>query len=114
MYPSEVTSHQTEPETASGSFIWASALLQERLVLLREMLESMVDATPAGQRYIMSKVVRVLRDEALRPDARFTVGDRAIVNRSLEDLEHELARIAPDVEGFDSPARILIEILSLA
>jgi hypothetical protein len=29
-------------------------------------------------------------------------------------LEHELARIAPDVEGFDSPARILIEILSLA
>jgi hypothetical protein len=62
----------------------------------------------------MNKIIKLLRTEALRPTASFTVGECELVNRCLGDLEHELARLAPDIEAFDAPARILIEILLLA
>jgi len=104
----EVGFHEAEPEVATAF------LLHERLSVLREMLGSMSDATPLGRGYLTNKIVNLLRNEALRPNASFTVGERELVNRCLEDLEHELGQIAPDIEAFDARARTLIEILSLA
>jgi len=94
-----------EPEIVSVS-------LCQPLSISTEMLGSLTDATPAGQRYLMIKIVNLLRDEALRPSVSCTVGEGELVSRCLADLEHALARLAPDIGAFDASARILIEILS--
>lgn len=85
-----------------------------RLDLLRGMLCRLEDVTPAGQHYLMAKVIPLLRQEALDPNKRFRPGDLSIINRSLEDLEHEAGRVAPDPGSFSQKAQILVDVLALA
>jgi hypothetical protein len=85
-----------------------------RLDLLRGMLSRLVDATPGGQYYLMSKVLPLLRQEALEPRARFQPNDRDLIMRSLEELEHEAGRVAPDPGVFDRKAQILVDVFALA
>lgn len=86
----------------------------ERLDLLRGMLERLEDATPAGQGYMMTKILPLLRREALDPAARFEHAQQALVTRSLDELEHETSRVCPDLAAFDRKAQILIDVFSLA
>lgn len=85
-----------------------------RLDLLRGMLCRLEDVTPAGQQYLMAKVIPLLRREALDPGHRFGRGDLTVIARSLEDLEHEVSRVAPDPSTFSQKAHILVDVLTLA
>jgi hypothetical protein len=82
--------------------------------LLRGMLSRLVDVTPAGQHYLMGKVLPLLRQEALDPSAHFQPTHRDLIMRSLNDLEHEVARVAPDPGLFDRKAQILVDVFALA
>ncbi len=82
--------------------------------LLRGMLSRLVDVTPAGQHYLMSKVLPLLRSEALDPDARFRPQHRELITRSLDELEHEIGRVAPDPGAFDRKAQVLVSVFALA
>jgi hypothetical protein len=84
------------------------------LDLLRGMLRRLEDVTPAGQHYLMAKMIPLLRREALAPNKTFRPSDLDVVNRSLEDLEHEASRMAPDLAAFSQKARILVDVLALA
>jgi hypothetical protein len=84
------------------------------LELLRGMLCRLEDVTPAGQHYLMAKMIPLLRREALAPNKTFRPSDLDVVNRSLEDLEHEASRMAPDLAAFSQKARILVDVLALA
>lgn len=86
----------------------------ERMDLLRGMLSRLADATPGGQYNLMSKVLPLLRREALEPCARFQPAHRELIMRSLEELEHEAGRVAPDPGVFDRKAQILVDVFALA
>jgi len=84
------------------------------LELVRGMLCRLEDVTPAGQHYLMAKMIPLLRREALDPNKKFRPSDLDVVNRSLEDLEHEASRVAPDLAAFSKKAQILVDVLALA
>jgi hypothetical protein len=85
-----------------------------RLDLLRGMLCRLEDATSAGRHYLMDKVLPLLRREALDRNTTFRPGDLEIINRSLADLEHEAARVAPDPTSFGQKAQILVDVFAIA
>lgn len=85
-----------------------------RIDLLRGMLSRLDDVTPAGQQYLMAKVLPLLRREALDPSAHFQPNHCELIMRALEELEHEAARLAPDPGLFDRKAQILVDVFALA
>lgn len=85
-----------------------------RLDLLRGMLTRLLDVPPGGQHYLMDKVLPLLRREALDPGAHFQPIQCDLIMRSLAELEHEAARIAPDPGMFDRKAQILVDVFALA
>jgi len=87
---------------------------EARLDLLRGMLSRMEDATSAGRHYLMDKVLPLLRREALDPSKRFRQSDLAVISRSLQDLEHEASRVAPDPSTFSQKAQILVDVFAVA
>jgi hypothetical protein len=86
----------------------------ERMGTLRGMLGGLERLTPTRQHVEMENIVRLLRSEALDPTARFRNDERQVVVRSLDDLEHELWRAAPDPGSFDRKAQILIDVFTIA
>jgi hypothetical protein len=86
----------------------------ERIGALRGMLGSLERLTPTGQQSLMENILRLLRSEALDPTAQFRPSQRQVVVRSLDDLEHELWRTAPDPGSFDRKAQILIDVFAIA
>jgi hypothetical protein len=86
----------------------------ERLDFLRGMLARLDDATPAGQTYMMTKILPLLRREALDPTARFKSQQLDLIMRSLDELEHETSRISPNAVAFDRTAQILVDVFALA
>ena len=78
------------------------------------MLCRLEDATPAGQHYLMEKVLPLLRGEALDPGRHFRASDLVIINGYLNDLEHEASRVAPDRSTFGQKAQILVDVFALA
>ncbi len=86
----------------------------ERIGALRGMLGGLERLTPTRQQSAMENIVRLLRSEALDPTVRFQPEERHVVVRSLDDLEHELWRAAPDPGSFDRKAQILIDVFAIA
>jgi hypothetical protein len=84
-----------------------------RLDLLRGMLGRLVDVPPGGQHYLMDKVLPLLRREALDPDAHLRAEQSHLIMRSLDELEHEAACMAPDPDLFGRKAQILLDVLAL-
>lgn len=82
--------------------------------LLRGMLTRLEDVTPAGQPYLMAKVLPLLRREALDPTRRFRSRDLHVITRSLDELEHEASRVAPNPLTFSKKAQILVDVFALA
>jgi hypothetical protein len=87
---------------------------EARLDLLRGMLCQLEDATLAGQHYLMEKVLPLLRRVARDSSQRLRPGELDVVYRSLEDLEHEAARLAPDPSTFGQKAQILVDVFAIA
>jgi len=86
----------------------------QRIGALRGMLGGLERLTPTRQQVEMENIVRLLRSEALDPTAQFQPDERQVVVRSLDDLEHELWRTAPDPGSFDRKAQILIDVFAIA
>jgi hypothetical protein len=95
--------------------LWSVPLAHEtKLDLLRGMLCRLDDVTSAGQQYLMAKVLPLLRQEAVDQSGRFRPRDLEVVTRSLDELEHEVSRVAPDPSIFGEKAQILVDVLALA
>jgi hypothetical protein len=86
----------------------------QRIGVLRGMLGGLERLTPTRLQTQMEDIVRLLRSEALDPTAHFRPSQRHVVVRSLDDLEHELSRQAPDAGSFDRKAQILIDVFAIA
>jgi hypothetical protein len=110
----EAVPYRIEPELTPSLVAAILASRRERVGLMREMLGAIEDATPGGQRYLMTKLLTLFRHEALDPGARFGARERDVVNRALSDLEHEAARMAPDASAYDRRAQILLDLFALA
>ena len=80
---------------------------QHRIDVLRGMLRP-------GDQASMEDVVRLLRQAALDPAARFEASQGRTVVQSLDELEHELWRREPDRLHFTRKARTLIDLLAMA
>jgi hypothetical protein len=80
---------------------------QHRIDVLRGMLRPGVQAS-------MEDVVRLLRQAALDPAARFAAGQGRTVVQSLDELEHELWRLTPDRHHFTRKAQSLIDLLAVS
>jgi hypothetical protein len=109
----EAVPYPIESELTPSSVAALLASRQERVSLMREMLGAIEDATPGGQRYLMTKLLTLFRHEALHPGARFGARELGIVNRALSDLEHEAARIALDPSAYERRAQILLDVFAL-
>jgi hypothetical protein len=83
-----------------------------RIDLLRGMLERLRDATPAGRHYLIAKVLPLLRGEAFDSGGRSALTDRQMIVRSMEQLEREASRVAPDPHVFERTAWVLVEKLA--
>jgi hypothetical protein len=81
--------------------------------LLRGMLTRIEDVTPAGLHYLMDKVLPLLRQEALDPTWRCPACEVEVITRSLNELEHEASRVAPDASAFGHKAQRLVDVLAV-
>ena len=88
--------------------------MDQRIALLEDLLGAARNATRAGQSHLMTKTVALLRQEALRAQARFSSPMRALVDSSLRALTKEASRVAPDLAEFERHARALIDALRVA
>ena len=84
----------------------------ERLEIAGELLAALDAATGAGQSYLMNRVLGIIREELLWPDLRLTGPQLAKVMATASDLEHEVARLAPNPGEFRSRAYGVLEVLS--
>ena len=84
------------------------------LDVTRELMGALEDATRPGQEHLMRKVLEILRQEVLRPGLRLGEADLAVVTLALAELEHEVARPAPDLAGFNRRAQTVMDALAVA
>jgi len=109
----EAVPFPVEPELTPGSLAVAVAPHAERVGLLREMLSAIYDATPAGQRYLMTKLLALFRLELAHAGA-LDRRQREIVGRTIDALRMEAARLAPDASAFERRGQLLVDLLALA
>jgi hypothetical protein len=98
--------------TSSPPSDWPVLSRSTQIDLLREMLERLKDATPAGRHYLIEKVLPMLRREAFDSGDRTDLTDRQMIVQSMEQLEREASRVAPDPHIFDRTAWLLVETLA--
>jgi len=110
----EAVPFPVEPELTPGSHAITTAPLGERVGLLREMLSAIEDATPAGQRYLMTKLLALFRLELAHAALGFDRCQREIVGRALDALRIEATRMAPDAAAFERRGQLLVDVLALA
>lgn len=91
---------------------WPVLSRSARIDLLRGMLERLKDATLAGRPYLIAKFLLLLRREAFDSGGRSALTDRQMIVRSMEQLEREASRVAPDPRVFEHAAWILVEKLA--
>jgi hypothetical protein len=84
----------------------------ERLEIAGEVLASLDEATGAGQAHLMRRILGIIRQEILWPGLWLTGPRLATVMATVGDLDHEVARLAPDPEEFRSRASGVLELLS--
>jgi hypothetical protein len=112
--PTEAVPFPVDPELTPGALMITLAPRAERVSLFREMLGALEEATPGGQRYLMTKLVALFRREFDRPGVSFTPWQRAITGRVLAGLEVELARMAPDAAVFEHRGQMIVDVIALA
>jgi hypothetical protein len=82
-----------------------------QLAVVLEMMDSIETLTIAGQRHMMTKVVRFLERQLvlLRAGER-----RPLVFRSLGRLAHEAERQTPNARAFNRRAGVLVSLIRSA
>jgi hypothetical protein len=83
----------------------------ERLVIAGEIIAALGEATSAGQVHLMRRVLDVIREEVLWLGLRLTEPGLTAVMAAVVDLEHEVARLAPNPEEFRSRASGVLALL---
>jgi hypothetical protein len=101
---------QLGPSSCSPSD-WPDLSRRERIDLLRGILAQLKEATPAGRQYLISKVLPLLRRETFVPGGGSDLADPQMIRRSMEQLEREASRVAPDPHVFDQTAWLLVDEL---
>lgn len=60
----------------------------------------------------MTKVLPLRRRVALDSAGNVRSDDLAVINRSLNELEHEASRVAPDPNAFGEKAHVVLDRLA--
>jgi hypothetical protein len=83
-----------------------------RLDAVKDILTALETATPAGQQYLMGKVLGLLRHQA--PTRDHWIDDRqwSQIAGAFDALAYEANRLAPDADAFSRHATTLAEHLS--
>jgi IMP dehydrogenase/GMP reductase len=87
--------------------------LSVRVGMTREVLTTLTEATRAGQRHLMCRVLDILQADLVRPTVRFTQPQAVAVMAAVTELQHEAALGTPDIALFCARARLVIDILSI-
>ena len=100
--PTESSTHTKAELVTSG----------RRLDAVREILRGLETATPAGQQHLMTKVLGLLRGEALPRDV--WVGDQqwSKIAAALDALAREASRLAPNADVFARQAAFIADALA--
>jgi hypothetical protein len=85
-----------------------------RVDVVREILRTMENATAAGQQYLMTKVLVLLRGEAPAVDRWVDDYQWAKIASGLDALAREASRVAPDAAAFSRQATLVADALSLS
>jgi hypothetical protein len=106
-FPSEV--EETTTRTQEDRL-----LFRERLDLVRDVIGALVDEACPAQDQLMRTLVNTLYGEILRPTLRLKEWQLAAATTALSELDHETARVTPDVSLFCQRVRLVLDILTLA
>lgn len=90
----------------------AAAVHGERTGIVKELLAALDTATPAGQQYLMNKVVELLRRESVRAVPHNQ--DRRAIATTIDGLSREAERLAPDPAAFTRGTVRLLAALTRA
>jgi hypothetical protein len=99
-------------EAAPASASVGQVSSAECLEIAGQLLAALDLATGAGQAHLMRRILRIIREEIRWPTFWLTDGPLATVRATTGDLEHEVARRAPDPKVFRGLASGLLELLS--
>jgi hypothetical protein len=84
------------------------------MLIVKDLLGGLDNATIAGQHYICEKILTVFRSELSTNEARLSDLQRRTATLSLEKLSHEAKRMVLDLGSFVSRAEALVDSLSLS
>jgi hypothetical protein len=86
----------------------------DRIGAVRAMIEDLGWVGPGARQGVMEDIVHLLRAEALEPS--FTPGASQLRSLTgwLDDLEHEVSQVSPDVAAFDRKAQGLVALFTAA
>ena len=104
------THRHSPPPISLGQFLPAHT----RLDVIHSMLGDLETATTAGQRYVMAKLLTLLREAALVAEPSLSDLRRRWIRNTLAQLAREAERLLPDAEAFERGARSLAAALSHA
>jgi hypothetical protein len=96
-----------EPTAARDTAVPAA----ECLAITQELLGTLKDATRSGQYNLMQRVVSILERESRRPSLRLSESQLVALMTGLSELQHEAARVAPDMALFKGVAKVVLDIL---
>ena len=106
-FPLEVEETTTRTREERLSF-------RERLEVVRDVINALVDDACSAQDQLMQAVVNTLHREILRPTHRLSERQLAAAMTALSELDHETTRVTPDVPLFCQRAELVVDILTLA
>jgi hypothetical protein len=84
----------------------------ERLQIAGELLAALDEATGPGRAHLMRRILGIVREEVLWPGLWLTGRRRAMVVATMDDLDREVMRRAPDLAEFRHRASGLLDLLS--
>jgi hypothetical protein len=84
------------------------------LIIVKDLLGGLDNATIAGQHYICDKILTVFRSELSTNEARLSDLQRRTATLTLEKLSHEAKKMVLDLGSFVSRAEALVDSLSLS
>jgi hypothetical protein len=84
------------------------------LIIVKDMLGGLDNATIAGQHYICEKILTVFRSELSMTEGRLSDLQRRTATLTLEKLSVEAKKMVLDLGSFVSRAEALVDSLSLS
>lgn len=96
---------------AAGHAPFTAMPLERRIRIMKDLMRGMELVALVEQGHAMSKMLVLLRREALRLEAPVAADDIASFSNAMTELEHEVGRLAPSPSVFTQHAEAAIGAL---